>query len=91
MLVAFLSGSRGRGARTRSQGIEGRDQARLKVKGYQLLTIAYSSLAEVETHIRIAGRLNYLNEDQIINLLFKTAEIGKMINGLRKSIEKRLL
>jgi four helix bundle protein len=29
------------------------------------LSIAYGSLAEVETHAQIAGRLSYINEDQI--------------------------
>jgi len=69
---------------------EGRQRQHSK-EFLQHLSIAYGSLAEVETHIQIAGRLNYLHEDQINNLLFKTAEIGKMLNGLRRSIEKRLL
>jgi four helix bundle protein len=69
---------------------EGRQRQHSK-EFLQYLSIAYGSLAEVETHIQIAGRLNYLHEDQISNLLLKTAEIGKMLNGLRRSIEKRLL
>jgi len=55
----------------------------------QHLSIAYGSLAELETHIQIAGRLNYIYENQINKMLGITAEIGKMLNGLRKSIEKR--
>lgn len=55
----------------------------------QHLSIAYSSLAELETHIQIAQRLNYISSDKTKYLLEKTAEIGRMINGLRKSIEKR--
>ncbi len=50
------------------------------------LSIAYASLAELETHAEIARRLNYIAEDQTNDLLAQTAEIGKMINGLRKSI-----
>jgi four helix bundle protein len=56
----------------------------------QHLSIAYGSLAELETHIQIAGRLNYIYEDQINKMLGITAEIGKMLNGLRRSIEKKL-
>jgi four helix bundle protein len=56
----------------------------------QHLSIAYSSLAELETHIKIAQRLNYINSDKTKQLLEKTAEIGRMINGLRNSIVKRV-
>jgi len=56
----------------------------------QHLSIAYGSLAELETHIQIAGRLNYIYEDQINKMLGIKAEIGKMLNGLRRSIEKKL-
>jgi len=56
----------------------------------QHLSIAYSSLAELETHIKIAQRLNYINSDKTKHLLEKTAEIGRMINGLRNSIVKRV-
>jgi four helix bundle protein len=54
----------------------------------QHLSIAYASLAELETHAEIARRLNYIDEDQINAVLTLTAEIGRMINGLRKSIER---
>ncbi len=55
----------------------------------QYLSIACGSLAEVETHIQIAERLNYMDSDNVKQLLDKTAEIGRMLNGLRRSIEKR--
>jgi four helix bundle protein len=54
------------------------------------LSIAYGSLAEVETHVQITGRLNYINDDRIDNALNKTAEIGRMLNGLRRSIQKKI-
>lgn len=56
----------------------------------QHLSIAYGSLAELETHIQIAERLKYINEDQIQQVLDKAAEIGRMLNGLRKSIGKNI-
>ena len=55
----------------------------------QHLSIAYGSLAELETHIHIAGRLNYIDENRVAFLLDQTGEIGRMLNGLKKSIEKK--
>lgn len=56
----------------------------------QFLSIASGSLEELETHIYIAQRLGYIDEEQLNNLLDKTSEIGRMVNGLRKSIEKKV-
>ena len=56
----------------------------------QHLSIAYGSLAELETHIQIAERLDYITGKQIKKLLDQTAEIGRMLNGLRKSIEAKI-
>lgn len=53
------------------------------------LSIAYGSLAELETHLQIAERLNYIAMDQLKPLMDKTSEIGRMINGLRKSLEAK--
>ena len=55
----------------------------------QHLSIAYASLAELETDIEIARRLDYIAEDQTNNVFAQAAEIGRMINGLRKSITIR--
>ena len=56
----------------------------------QHLSIAYASLAELETHIQIAGRLDFVKQDKIDDLLNKTGEIGRMLNGLRRSIDKKI-
>ena len=56
----------------------------------QHLSIVYASLAELETHIQIAGRLDYINQDQINNMLNQSAELGRMLNGLRRSIDKKI-
>jgi four helix bundle protein len=66
---------------------EGR-QRQHKREFIQHLSIAYGSLAELETHIQIAKRLNYIDENRLIEMINKTGEIGKMINGLRKSLGK---
>ena len=67
---------------------EGRER-RYSKEFIQYLSIAYGSLAELETHIQIAERLTYIDMNQLKKLLDKTAEIGRMLNGLRKSLEKR--
>ncbi len=55
----------------------------------QHLSIAYGSLAELETQVLIAGRLSYIDENMLNNILNQTSEIGRMLNGLRRSIGKR--
>ncbi len=67
---------------------EGRERQHSK-EFIQHLSIAYGSLAELETHVQIAERLNYIEGSQLKKLLSKTSEVGRMLNGLRKSLEKR--
>ncbi len=54
------------------------------------LSMAYGSLMEVETHLQIAGRLRYLDHPSMQDLLARTAEIGRMINGLLRSLNRKL-
>ena len=56
----------------------------------QHLAIAYGSLAEVETHIQIARRLEYVDGEKESQMLERAARIGRMLNGLRKSIEEKI-
>jgi four helix bundle protein len=53
----------------------------------QHLAIAYGSLAEVETHIQIACRLRYVGGEKEKQMLERAARIGRMLNGLRRSVE----
>jgi four helix bundle protein len=46
------------------------------------------SLAELETHLLIAERLEYTGHDQIQDLLKQVIEIGKLLNGLINSLRK---
>ena len=55
----------------------------------QHFSIAYGSLAELETHIQIAERLSYLDGDRLKELMNRTSMVGRMINGLRRSLEKK--
>ena len=50
------------------------------------LSMAYGSLMETETHIQIAQRLGYVEENHEENLLRQTAEIGLLLNGLMRSL-----
>ena len=52
------------------------------------LSIAYGSLLEVETPTLIASRLNYLATEKCNELLERTAEVGRLMNGLMSSLSK---
>ena len=56
----------------------------------QHLSIAYGSLAELETHVLLAERLKYIQKDHLDRIISKTAEIGRMINGLQRSLKRNL-
>jgi four helix bundle protein len=63
-------------------------QARSSREFIRFLSIAHGSLSEVETQMVIAQRLGYMNSDQAGQLGEMTAEVGRLFNGLSKSIEK---
>lgn len=46
------------------------------------LSIARGSLLELETHFLIAGRLKYLQANDVQLILESTDELGRMISGL---------
>ena len=50
------------------------------------LSIAFGSLMEMETQLRIAHRLGYLADKRLSDLSGQTDEIGKMLSGLTKSL-----
>lgn len=45
---------------------------------------------EVETQILIAQDLNYMDEKSTFELLELSAETGRVINGLIRSLERKL-
>ena len=55
----------------------------------QFLGHARGSLVEVETQILISQRLGYLEPGQSSNLLKRTTEIAKILNGLLGSLARR--
>ena len=61
--------------------------ARKSRKEYlQYLSIATGSIAELETHIMIACRLNFLEIDNISLLQTQLQSVGKLLSALRKSL-----
>ncbi len=54
------------------------------------LSIAYGSLLEVETQIQIAANLGYLKQIEVDKFLEQTAECGRLLNGLSRSLRKQI-
>ena len=64
--------------------------ARGTTKEYiQFLKVARGSLMELETHLIVANRLKFLPEQKVQSLVGAIAEIGRMLNGLKKSLNTR--
>ena len=55
------------------------------------LKIANGSLAAFETHLFICIELNYLKPQQCEHCFTMAAEIGRMLNGLLQSLQKKPL
>lgn len=53
------------------------------------LSIAQGSVKEIETQILLAMASGYIGEKQANPLLAKTAEVGRLANGLSKSLLNR--
>jgi four helix bundle protein len=54
------------------------------------LSIAHGSLLEVETQILIPESLEYLDPHRRKSILEKTAEAGRLINGLSRALKKKI-
>lgn len=66
--------------------------ARRSTKDYiRFINIAYSSLMECETQIRIAEQLGYIDEISEARLLAQTQEIARMSNALYASLKSKLV
>src|ERR1700732_1610552 len=55
----------------------------------QAVGYARGSLQEIETQTIIANRLGYLSSKDADVLLEVTAEVGKLVNGLMRSLKQR--
>jgi four helix bundle protein len=56
----------------------------------QHLRIAHGSLVEAETHVAIADRLQYLDMETVQQLQARSAEIGRMLNGLISALRNKI-
>jgi four helix bundle protein len=52
------------------------------------LSIAYGSLVEAETQIQIASNLAYIENSESARLLTQCDEVGRLLNGLLRSLRK---
>jgi len=65
-------------------------QARQHTKEFlHHLSIANGSLAELETHVQIAERLDYIKGRAIQETSLQSDQVARMITGLRKSLKAR--
>ena len=55
------------------------------------LSIAFGSLMELETLLKISTELNYLSKTKLTTSLKQTHEIGKMLSGLIASLQKKII
>jgi len=56
----------------------------------RFVNIAYGSAAELETQMLIAKRLEFAVSERSDAILSELSEIGKMLNGLLLSLEKKI-
>ncbi len=66
-------------------------QGRRTTKDFlHFLAIAHGSLRELETEVFIAQRLGYLDLNHKDSLLSRSEEIGRLLNGLARSLRSKL-
>ena len=68
---------------------EGHDRGATK-EFSRFIGIARGSLAELETHLEVALRLGMLDQAQIAAACAKCDQLGRILRGLRKSIDNKL-
>ena len=55
----------------------------------RFVSIALGSLAELEPQVMLAGRFQYLSENELQPLLSQTDEIHRMLRGLQKALKAK--
>jgi four helix bundle protein len=54
-----------------------------------MLAVSYGSLRELETQVILAGRLRLVSDDDRHQMIEQCAEVGRLLNGLMKSLRRR--
>ena len=54
---------------------------------HQFLCVAKASCAEVRSHLYVALDIGYLNQLEFDQLIRKADEVGRVIGGLRSSVQ----
>ena len=54
------------------------------------LSISYGSLMETETQTLVAEMQAYINAEESREVMGKSAEVGRLVNGLVNSLERKL-
>ena len=66
--------------------------ARSSTKDYlRFISIAMGSLAELETQLELSARLGYIDQPKLGELLAVADELGRMLQGLRRSLQSKLI
>jgi four helix bundle protein len=55
-----------------------------------MLAVSYGSLRELETQVILAGRLQLVSDEDRRHVIEECAEVGRLLNGLMKSIRRRV-
>jgi four helix bundle protein len=55
---------------------------------HQFLVVAKASCAEVRSHLYVALDVGYITEDVFCELSNMTEEVGRIIGGLRRTVDK---
>lgn len=55
----------------------------------RFLFTSYGSLMEVDTHVHLAQHRNYIRQGDEDRVIERLSEIGRMLNGLINSLERR--
>ena len=51
------------------------------------LSISYGSLMETQSHLEISQLLNYITKNELEQVTEKTAEIARMLSGLKMTLD----